>query len=122
MENREIGLEIKLALAAPNAAFQSQWQGTADSVIALGKTFMGTPYVFGAKRFQTRNYDCSDEAYPNEVGINKVRHVGIYLGNGKILHTYEAGIGVVISTLHNDPREGEYWYQNFLFAKRVIVN
>jgi cell wall-associated NlpC family hydrolase len=139
-----------------------QWEKKADSIIAEGKTFMGTPYVFGAKRFQTQSFDCSsfvqyvygqygislgwtsrdqalqgkwipfnqmrkgdlmffsDVAYPNEVGINKVRHVGIYMGNGKILHTYEAGIGVVISNLRNDSREGNYWYQNFLFAKRVI--
>lgn len=62
----------------------------------------------------------SDEDYPNEVGLNKVRHVGIYMGNGKILHTYEPGIGVVISNIHKDEKEGEYWYENYLFARRVI--
>lgn len=62
----------------------------------------------------------SDEDYPNETGLNKVRHVGIYMGDGKILHTYEPGIGVVISNIHKDEKEGEYWYQNFLFARRVI--
>lgn len=62
----------------------------------------------------------SDEDYPNETGLNKVRHVGIYMGDGHILHTYEPGIGVVISNIHKDEKEGEYWYQNFLFARRVI--
>ncbi|KQL50194.1 peptidoglycan hydrolase [Brevibacillus choshinensis] len=62
----------------------------------------------------------SDEDFPNEVGLNKVRHVGIYMGDGKILHTYEPGIGVVISNIHKDEKEGEYWYQHYLFARRVI--
>lgn len=62
----------------------------------------------------------SDEDFPNETGLNKVRHVGIYMGDGKILHTYEPGIGVVVSNIHHDEKEGEYWYQNYLFAKRVI--
>lgn len=134
----------------------------ADAIIALGKTYMGVPYVFGAERFQDKTFDCSsfvqylyakqgislrwnsreqakqgvdipfkemkkgdlmffaDEAYPNETGLNKVRHVGIYMGNGKILHTYEEGTGVIVSDLYNDPKEGDYWYKYFLFAKRVI--
>ncbi|MFD0681964.1 MULTISPECIES: C40 family peptidase [unclassified Paenibacillus] len=62
----------------------------------------------------------SDEDFPNETGLNKVRHVGIYMGDGHILHTYEEGTGVIISNIHKDKKEGEYWYQNYLFAKRLI--
>jgi len=62
----------------------------------------------------------SDEDFPNETGLNKVRHVGIYMGDGKILHTYEQGTGVIISNIHKDQKEGEYWYQHYLFARRVI--
>jgi cell wall-associated NlpC family hydrolase len=139
-----------------------QWKKTADSIIAEGITYMGTPYVFGTERFNDKAFDCSsyvqylyakhgiqlgytsreqavqgeeipfinlrkgdlmffsDEDFPNETGLNKVRHVGIYMGNGEILHTYEAGIGVIISNIHKDEKEGEYWYQNYLFARRVI--
>ncbi|ERI07359.1 C40 family peptidase [Aneurinibacillus aneurinilyticus] len=134
----------------------------ADAIIALGKNYIGTPYVLGAKRFQDKTFDCSsfvqylyakqgislgwnsreqakqgvdvsfkdmkkgdlmffaDEDYPNETGLNKVRHVGIYMGDGKILHTYEEGTGVIVSDLYNDPKEGDYWYKYFLFAKRII--
>ncbi|QDX93475.1 NlpC/P60 family protein [Brevibacillus laterosporus] len=139
-----------------------KWEETADHIISLGKTYMGTPYVYGAERFQDKTFDCSsyvqylygkfgiplgwnsreqakqgtwvpfdqihkgdllffaDEDFPNETGLNKVRHVGIYMGNGKILHTYEEGIGVIISDLRNDKLEGNYWYNYFLFAKRVL--
>ncbi|MBN6189186.1 C40 family peptidase [Aneurinibacillus sp. BA2021] len=146
----------------PAKAVQTKDTSVADAIIAMGKTYMGTPYVYGAERFQDKTFDCSsfvqylydkqgislgwnareqavqgtdvpvdqlekgdllffaDEDFPNETGLNKVRHVGIYMGNGKILHTYEEGIGVTISDLHNDAREGNYWSDYFLFAKRVI--
>lgn len=31
----------------------------AESIIALGKQYLGTPYKFGASPLQTRNFDCS---------------------------------------------------------------
>ncbi|MDP3488465.1 MAG: C40 family peptidase [Bacillota bacterium] len=31
----------------------------ADAIIALGKQYLGTPYRFGARAGQTRNFDCS---------------------------------------------------------------
>ncbi|USG66229.1 C40 family peptidase [Brevibacillus ruminantium] len=145
-----------------NEAAVPRWRKTADAIISDGMKYMGTPYVYGAERFNDKTFDCSsyvqylyakqgiklgynareqavegeeipfmnmrrgdlmffsDEDYPNETGLNKVRHVGIYMGDGKILHTYEPGIGVVISNIHKDEKEGEYWYQNYLFARRVI--
>lgn len=141
---------------------KSQWEKTADAIIAEGVRYMGTPYVYGAERFTDKTFDCSsyvqflyakqgielgynareqavqgleipfinlrkgdimffsDEDFPNETGLNKVRHVGIYMGDGHILHTYEQGIGVIISNIHKDKKEGEYWYEHYLFARRVI--
>ncbi|QRG69144.1 C40 family peptidase [Brevibacillus choshinensis] len=138
------------------------WKKTADAIVDEGMQYLGTPYVYGAERFNDKTFDCSsyvqflyakhginlgynareqavegkeipfmnlrkgdimffsDEDFPNEVGLSKVRHVGIYMGDGKILHTYEPGIGVVISNIHKDEKEGEYWYQHYLFARRVI--
>jgi len=138
------------------------WQITADTIISEGLRYIGTPYIFGAERFDDKAFDCSsyvqylygkqgillgynsreqavqgeeiafinlrkgdlmffsDEDFPNETGLNKVRHVGIYMGEGKILHTYEEGTGVIISNIHKDEKEGEYWYQHYLFARRVI--
>jgi cell wall-associated NlpC family hydrolase len=140
----------------------ASWKKTADSIIAEGIRYMGTPYVYGTERFNDKAFDCSsyvqylyakqgiqlaynsreqalqgieipfinlrkgdlmffsDEDFPNETGINKVRHVGIYMGDSHILHTYEQGTGVIISNIHKDEKEGEYWYQNYLFARRVI--
>lgn len=149
--------------ATDGVKINSNWEAVADSIIADGLRYVGTPYFYGAQRFQDKNFDCSsyvqylynkhgvrlgynsreqalqgveipfdqirkgdllffsDEDYPNETGINKVRHVGIYMGNGEILHTYEPGIGVIISHIHNDVKEGEYWYQHFLWARRVLM-
>jgi len=45
---------------------------------------------------------------------NMVGHNGIYIGNGKMIHTYSPKNGVQISNM-NTP----YWQRVFLFAKRV---
>lgn len=50
----------------------------------------------------------------NLTGTNRVGHVGIYMGNGKILHTYKVGVGVAITNFSG------YWTDNYLFSKRVI--
>ena len=44
-----------------------------------------------------------------------VSHVGIYIGDGKMIHAARRGGGVKISSIY-DP----YYIQRFLFAKRVI--
>ena len=44
-----------------------------------------------------------------------VDHVGIYMGNGKILHTYKKGIGVTTSNL-----KSSYWSDRYMSARRVI--
>jgi cell wall-associated NlpC family hydrolase len=50
----------------------------------------------------------------NKVGIERIGHVAVYLGNGLILHTFRPGIGVTISEL-NGP-----WKERFAQAKRVL--
>lgn len=140
----------------------SDWEEKADRIIARGLSYLGTPYLYGAQRFQDRNFDCSsfvqfvfhkegialgwtareqavqgewvpfdqmrkgdlmfflEDSFPNEQGLSRVRHVGIYMGDGRILHTYEPGTGVTVSKIRGDSRKGDHWYTHFLFAKRVI--
>lgn len=45
---------------------------------------------------------------------NRVDHVGIYIGDGKFIHTYKPGIGVTINSLSG------FWKQRYLFARRVL--
>jgi cell wall-associated NlpC family hydrolase len=49
----------------------------------------------------------------NRDGI--INHVSIYMGNGKLLHTYRVGIGVTISNF-----AGSTWDRTFITARRVI--
>ncbi|NOU94303.1 cell wall-associated hydrolase [Paenibacillus sp. LMG 31456] len=44
-----------------------------------------------------------------------INHVGIYMGNGKVLHTYKVGVGVTISNF-----SGSAWDRTFVTARRVI--
>ncbi|MEN3034401.1 MAG: C40 family peptidase [Aquificaceae bacterium] len=44
-------------------------------------------------------------------------HVGIYIGNGKMVHSSSRGNGVIISDL-SEP----YWSSRYLFARRVEGN
>lgn len=37
----------------------STWRKKADSIIALGMKYLGTPYLFGATPGSTRRFDCS---------------------------------------------------------------
>ncbi|MBU7318351.1 C40 family peptidase [Paenibacillus oleatilyticus] len=45
----------------------------------------------------------------------KINHVSIYIGNGKLLHTYRVGVGVTISNF-----KGSTWDKTFVTARRVI--
>lgn len=46
---------------------------------------------------------------------NRIAHVAIYAGNGRILHTYKRGIGVTYSKLSS-----KYWSSHYVTARRVI--
>jgi cell wall-associated NlpC family hydrolase len=49
----------------------------------------------------------------NRDGI--INHVSIYMGNGKLLHTYRVGVGVTISNF-----AGSTWDRTYVTARRVI--
>ncbi|GIP21038.1 C40 family peptidase [Paenibacillus sp. J22TS3] len=46
-----------------------------------------------------------------------INHVSIYMGNGKLLHTYRVGIGVTISNF-----AGSAWDRTFVTARRVLAD
>lgn len=53
--------------------------------------------------------------YPEHYSDGRVGHVGIYMGNGKMIHTIpKTGVTITAYT------RSSYWTKNFLFAKRVI--
>lgn len=144
---------------------------TRQNVINAGKKYMGTPYLFGSSRLNTKTFDCSDfvrQAYIDGAGIKlpsnsrtqaayvskigkttkdwrqlkpgdimffmsykgsgksayygidkskqRITHNGIYLGNGKILHTYsKKSGGVRIDTI-----QGENWEYRFIFGGSAL--
>lgn len=45
--------------AAASDNKDATWQRKADAIIVKGMSFLGTPYVFGAKEGQTNSFDCS---------------------------------------------------------------
>jgi cell wall-associated NlpC family hydrolase len=99
-----------------------------DRIIRTGEKYLGTPYRYGARSGQTRNFDCSsfvqyvfgqngvklprtatqqsyvgkyvprNQLQKGDLVFFKLRssngnigHVGIYAGNGKLLHTWGPG-------------------------------
>ena len=132
--------------AGPVAPASAMTSSTADRLIATGKSYMHTPYKFGAKLGQTRNFDCSSFVYTvfrkygktlprtskamSKVGkyvpksqlkkgdlvffYSPIHHVGIYIGNGKVLHTYGSP-GVTISDINSG-----WWKRNYTTARRVM--
>ncbi|MDF2721224.1 MAG: NlpC/P60 family protein [Paenibacillus sp.] len=116
-----------------------------NALIAKGKTYMGTPYKFGAKTGATASFDCSSftqylyelqgitlpresiqqskagtyvkrsDLQPGDLVFfySPVHHVGIYIGNGKILHTY-GDPGVTIDDL-----DSGWWDEHYTTARRV---
>lgn len=124
--------------------------------IFIGRQYLGTPYVFGAKYGQTRTFDCSsftktvyaklginlprvsrDQAKrgthvsrgnwkvgdllffttpgrENRRGHDKIGHVGIYAGNGVMLHTFGEG-GVKYDRVNSG-----YWKDKYVTARRII--
>lgn len=53
--------------------------------------------------------------WTNRSGKGNVGHVAIYMGNGKLLHTYKKGIGVTTSSLNSS-----YWSSHYVTARRVL--
>jgi len=136
-----------------NTTAQAVATSKGTQVVNYGKTFMGTPYKFGASTSTTKVFDCSSfmkhifkkygvtlprtSAAQAKVGkaVSKsnlkagdlvffssgsratgknVTHVAVYMGNGKILHTYGKP-GVTISNLNSGT-----WKNTYLKARRVL--
>ncbi|WP_240041347.1 C40 family peptidase [Paenibacillus ginsengarvi] len=53
--------------------------------------------------------------WTSRTGKGNVGHVAIYMGNGKILHTYKKGVGVTTSSLNSS-----YWSSHYMTARRVL--
>jgi peptidoglycan endopeptidase LytE len=53
--------------------------------------------------------------YPERYSDGRVGHVGIYMGNGQMIHTVPK-TGVTITNMF----KSSYWTRNFLYGKRVI--
>jgi cell wall-associated NlpC family hydrolase len=60
-----------------------------------------------------RNWKTGDLLFFSVSGRRGVGHVGVYMGNNKMLHTFGAG-GVKISTINS------YWNSHYITARRVI--
>ncbi|NEW05850.1 C40 family peptidase [Paenibacillus sp. SYP-B3998] len=118
----------------------------ANSIISLGKHYMGVRYKFGAPSGFTNAFDCSsftqyvfgkngvslprsskqqsqvgsyvskDQLRPGDLVFfySPIHHVGIYIGNGKIIHTYGSP-GVTISDINSG-----WWKTNYKTARRVL--
>jgi hypothetical protein len=48
----------------------------------------------------------------------KVTHVGMYLGEGRFIHS--ATRGVLVSTLSDDDPYGRWWYRRWVGARRIL--
>jgi peptidoglycan endopeptidase LytE len=53
--------------------------------------------------------------YPERYSDGRVGHVGLYIGNGQMLHTVPK-TGVTITNMN----KSKYWTRNYLFGRRVI--
>ncbi|WP_028560395.1 C40 family peptidase [Paenibacillus pinihumi] len=69
-----------------------------------------------AGRFVSRsNLKAGDLIFSDTNRDGKINHVSIYMGNGKLLHTYRKGIGVTISNF-----KGSAWDKTYVTARRVL--
>ena len=57
--------------------------------------------------------------FTGQPGGSKVSHVGLYLGQGRFIHS-SSSKGVMESTLSGTDRNGQWWYVRWVGARRVI--
>lgn len=69
-----------------------------------------------AGRYVSRsNVRAGDLIFSDTNRDGKINHVSIYIGNGRLLHTYKVGVGVTISRF-----SGSAWDKTYVTARRVI--
>lgn len=144
-------MSVGIAFSASTAALPADRAYAATSsqkskIVSTAKSFMGTPYKFGASTSTTRSFDCSSftKYVFKRLGVNlprtslaqskvgkyvsksnlqvgdlvffykPVHHVGIYIGNGKMINTYGSP-GVTISSMN-----ATVWKKNYTTARRVL--
>ncbi|NUU62148.1 C40 family peptidase [Paenibacillus sp. JW14] len=140
------GVAILDGSSTAYAASSQTSSSVADSIIATGLKFQGTPYKFGAKSGNTSSFDCSSftqyvfkqngvtlprtstqqstagtyvprsQLQPGDLVFfySPIHHVAIYMGDGKILHTYGKG-GVTVTNLNSG-----WWDSHYTTARRVL--
>lgn len=62
-----------------------------------------------------KNLRAGDLVFSDTNRDGRINHVSLYMGNGKLLHTYRKGIGVTVSKF-----EGSSWDKTYVTARRVI--
>ncbi|BBH24330.1 hypothetical protein Back11_56750 [Paenibacillus baekrokdamisoli] len=67
------------------------------------------------KYVSRKNLKAGDLIFSDTNRDGVINHVSIYIGNGKLLHTYKKGLGVTISTF-----SGSAWDKTYVTARRVI--
>jgi cell wall-associated NlpC family hydrolase len=120
-------------------------------VLAVAKSLIGTPYVWGGNSLQSGGFDCSgltqysfkqagytlnrvsvdqatqgmtvtrDSLQPGDLvffslaGDNRISHVGIYIGDGKMINSPKTG-----DFVKNTDITTSFWQTRFIIAKRII--
>ncbi|MEK3911629.1 C40 family peptidase [Paenibacillus sp. FSL H7-0331] len=100
-----------------NITLPSDSRQQGDYVRKIGKTTTNWSNLkVGDLMFFMDYKGTSKSAYPSNTANQRITHVGIYLGDGKILHTYskESG-GVRIDTIDN-----RHWEYRFIFGGSAL--
>ncbi len=83
---------------------------------------MGVSLPHSAERQANYGYAVSmDQLQPGDMlfyttdGTGEISHVGIYVGNGQMVHASSPGVGVIYSDIYSD-----YYMTNFITARRIF--
>lgn len=66
-----------------------------------------------AKTINRQNLKSGDAVFFKHNGRNRMKHVGVYIGDNRFIHSPRAGKNVRIDSLDN-----HYWNKSYLTAKR----
>lgn len=126
----------------------------AQLIISLGRTFLGTPYKFGASPYpRSKKFDCSSyvqyifsknriilprtsraqsrvgknirlrDIEPGDLiffrrdrySDNRIGHVGLDIGNGQMINSYQSPPGVTITTWRSP-----FWLKRYVTVREVL--